>query len=95
MTVMVRVPFGMAWCVGGGDSVEEEGATLGELWQNLHARYPDLMSRLSLEQGTPSEWLRVSIDGQRIESLDNLDIELRNGAYVELTILAGSAALGH
>ena len=90
MTVSVRIPHGLAWTVGGRDRVEVEGSTIGEVWDNLHAAYPELMWRLSDGPGQPSFWVRVTIDGQRAEHPTRLDAPVTDGAEIAFHILPGS-----
>lgn len=89
MTVSVRIPHGLAWTVGGRDRVEVEGSTLGEVWDNLHTAYPELMWRLS-EGSRPSFWVRVTIDGHRAQHPTSLDTPLSDGAELAFHILPGS-----
>lgn len=90
MSVSVRIPHGLAWATGGQGRVEVEGSTLGEVWANLDATYPDLMWRLAEGPGRPSFWLRVSIDGRPAEHPPRLDTPLRAGAEVAFHIIPGS-----
>ena len=92
MTVAVRVPYGLTWSTGGHDIVLAEGSTLGEVWDDLHAAYPDLMWRLSLEQGPPSLWVRVTVDGRPGEHPVQLQTPLADGSDVEIHVLAASGA---
>jgi molybdopterin converting factor small subunit len=90
MTVSVRIPHGLAWTVGGRDRVEVEGSTVGEVWDNLRATYPDLMWRLSDGPDRPSFWVRVTIDGRSAEHPTRLDTPLTDGAEIAIHILPGS-----
>ena len=90
MTVSVRIPHGLAWTVGGRDRVEVEGSTIGEVWDNLRAAYPDLMWRLSDGPDRPSFWVRVTIDGRSAEHPTRLDTPLTDGAQLAFHILPGS-----
>ena len=90
MPVFVRVPYGLEWAVGGSRRVEVEGSTLGEVWDNLDAAYPDLMWRLADGPGRPSFWLRVTIDGQAAEHPTRLDTPVEDGSEVAFHILPGS-----
>ena len=92
MTVAVRVPHGLKWATGGRETVLTQGSTLGEMWDQLHAAHPDLMWRLSLEQGPPSFWVRVSINGQASDHPIRVETPLADGSEVELHILPGSGA---
>ena len=90
MSVSVRIPHGLAWATGGQGRLEVEGSTLGEVWDNLDAAYPELMWRLSEGPGQPSFWVRVSIDGQPAEHPPRLDTPLPDGSEVAFHILPGS-----
>jgi hypothetical protein len=90
MTVSVRIPHGLTWTTGGREWVEVDGATLGEVWENLHATYPDLMWRLSEGPTRPSFWVRVTVDGRAAEHPTRLDLPLSDGAELALHILPGS-----
>ena len=94
MAVIVRVPHGMAWCVGNQKTVEASGATVRELWQNLHTSYPELMWRLSKEQGSPSFWVRITVDGRPLDQLEGLDTRLGPDSVVALQVLEGAAPGG-
>jgi|SRR5581483_791131 len=90
MTVTVRVPHGLSWATGDRDRVVVEGSTLGEVWNNLHAAYPELMWRLSAGPGRPSFWVRVMIDGRPAEHPTRLETPVSDGAELSLHILPGS-----
>lgn|GEM_PF-4843252 len=92
MTVAVRVPYGLKWSTGGHEVVTAEGSTLGEVWDDLHAAYPELMCRLSLEQGPPSFWVRVTVDGRPAEHPVRLERPLADGSGLEIHVLPGSGA---
>ena len=86
----VRVPLGLEWCVDGERAVDIPGATVREVWANLHAAYPELMWRLSLEQGPPSFWVRILVDGHQVDQLSGLDTAVSETSEVALHILPGS-----
>ena len=92
MTVAVQVPHGLKWSTGGHEVVPAEGSTLGEVWEDLHAAYPELMWRLSVEQGPPSFWIRVTVDGRPCEHPVQTEQPLPHGSNVEIHVLPGSGA---
>lgn len=92
MAVTVQVPYGLEWSTGGHQRVVAQGSTLGEVWDDLHAAYPEMMWRLSLEQGPPSFWVRVTINGQPGEHPVRLETPLADGSEIEIHILPGSGA---
>jgi hypothetical protein len=80
----------LAWTADGLERVETEGSTLGEVWDNLDAAYPELMWRLSAEPGRPSFWVRVMVDGQAMEHPTRLETPLADGAELAVHIIPGS-----
>ncbi|HEX6359608.1 MoaD/ThiS family protein [Actinophytocola sp.] len=92
MTVNVQVPHGMAWCTGGKRVVRAEGTTVGELWADLTSAYPELMWRLSTEDGKPSRWIRIALDGQKVPQ-DNATQEPLDGVtIVAITVMEAAPA---
>lgn len=87
MAINVQVPHGMAWCTGGKRVVQAEGATVGELWADLAAAYPELMWRLSTEEGKPIRWVRIALDGQKVPQETALEASLEGITVVTLTVM--------
>jgi len=92
MTVKVQVPHGMAWCTGGQRVVDGDGATVGELWAHLRTAYPDLMWRLSTEDGAPSRWIRVALDGQKVGQQNAPEASLAGVTIVAITVMEAAPA---
>ena len=92
MSVAVRVPHGLAWAAGGQQTVDVGGSTLGEVWENLHAAYPELMWRVSLEQGPPSFWVTVSLNGEPVERPIRVETPVADGSEIALHIILASGA---
>lgn len=92
MTINVQVPHGMAWCTGGKRVVQAEGATVGELWADLAAAYPELMWRLSTELGQPSQWIRIALDGQKVSQSTASEVSLKAISIVTITVMEAAPA---
>jgi hypothetical protein len=92
LAVTVLVPHGMAWCADGRRIVQAEGSTLRAVWTDLHRSFPELMWRISLEQGPPGFWVRIFIDGEPAQR-ENYDVEVPDGAVISLHVIPG-AGLG-
>jgi hypothetical protein len=87
--VKVQVPHGMAWCTGGERVVSSSGATVEELWQNLRGEQPELMGRLSGDDGKPIQWLRLCVDGRHVAN-DAQDSSIEGAQIVTLTVIEGA-----
>ena len=92
MTVAVRVPHGLAWAADGHQTVDVDGSTLAEVWDNLHAAYPELMWRLTLEEGPANFILTVSVDGRALHQPLQTEVPLTDGSRVTLGVLPASGA---
>ena len=65
---------------------------MGEVWDNLHAAFPELMWRLSLEQGPPSFWVRLSVNGRRLGHPPPRDLPVEDGSEMTLVVVPGGPA---
>jgi molybdopterin converting factor small subunit len=62
--------------VGGEREVAATGSTIGEVLDNLTARFPDLESQLA--------YANVYVDGEDIRTLDELETPVQEGATIIL-----------
>ncbi|MFD2684271.1 MoaD/ThiS family protein [Streptomyces phyllanthi] len=92
MTVKVQVPHGMAWCTGGRRVVDGEGATVGELWKRLAGTHPELMWRLSTEEGDPGRWIRIALDGRKVPQENATQAPLDGVTIVTITVMEAAPA---
>jgi [CysO sulfur-carrier protein]-thiocarboxylate-dependent cysteine synthase len=81
----VRIPPTLRAATGGEREVAGSGATVGELLDDLTARFPDLEGQL--------QFANVYVDGEDIRTLDELETPLREGSTVILLpAMAGGAS---
>ena len=80
----VRIPPTLRAAVGGEREVPGSGDTVGELLDDLMARFPALEGQL--------QYANVYVDGEDIRTLDELETPVREGATVILLpAMAGGA----
>jgi molybdopterin synthase sulfur carrier subunit len=72
----VRIPPTLRAATGGEREVPATGDTVGELLDDLTARFPALQGQL--------QYANVYVDGEDIRTLDELETPVREGATVIL-----------
>jgi sulfur-carrier protein len=72
----VRIPPTLRTATGGEREVPATGGTIGEILDDLTARFPGLEGQL--------QYANVYVDGEDIRTLDELETPVREGATVIL-----------
>jgi molybdopterin converting factor small subunit len=72
----VRIPPTLRTATGGEREVAATGETVGEILDDLTARFPSLEGQL--------QFANVYVDGEDIRTLDELETPVREGATVIL-----------
>jgi molybdopterin synthase sulfur carrier subunit len=72
----VRIPPTLRAATGGEREVAAAGDTVGEILDDLTARFPSLEGQL--------QFANVYVDGEDIRTLDDLETPVRDGATVIL-----------
>ncbi len=75
--------------------VDVEGATVGEVLENLFGRYPDLRLRVIDRHGRVHPYLILFLDGQELPRATLLDAPAPDGAVLELVGAAEGGAAQH
>jgi cysteine synthase/molybdopterin converting factor small subunit len=87
----VRIPPTLRGEVGGARQVEADGGTVGELLEDLAARYPALGAQL-LENGGVAPFVNVYLGGEDVRTLDGLDTTVEPGqTLILLPAMAGGS----
>jgi cysteine synthase/molybdopterin converting factor small subunit len=87
----VRIPPTLRGEVGGARQVEADGNTVGELLQDLAARYPSLGEQI-LEDGNVAPFVNVYLAGEDVRTLDGLETAVDAGqTLILLPAMAGGA----
>lgn len=84
MSVTVRIPTTMRPLVGGGSSVQVEGATLSEVLSNLNAAHPGFDDRLFDETGGLRKFVNVFVADDDVRYLDGLNTSVPSGETVSI-----------
>ena len=79
----VRIPPTLRPATGGERQVEAEGATIGELLEDLTARYPELRAQLWEDAGI-APFVNVYLGGEDVRTLAGLETPVADGATVIL-----------
>ncbi|THA53232.1 ubiquitin-like small modifier protein 1 [Streptomyces sp. A1136] len=84
MAVSVSIPTILRTCTGGEKTVTGEGATLGELIDDLERQYPGLKQRL-VKEGDLHRFVDVYINDEHAKrDLNGLQTALKDGDDVAL-----------
>ena len=84
MAVEVRLPNILRANAGGEASVEAEGVTVGEVFENLATRYPELRASLLTPEGDMHRHLNVFLNDDDVRYLGKLDAKVGDGDVVTL-----------
>ena len=79
MAVDVRLPTLLRAQADGASSVAAEGATVGEVFADLVARYPALAGSLIDDQGGLHKFVNVYRNDDDIRYLEQLDTKVTDG----------------
>jgi MoaD family protein len=82
MSVTVNLPTVLARLAGGQRCIEVSGRTLGEVVEQLAARYPDLAPRLRDERGSPYPFVTIYLNGEDIRFRGGFEAPVEDGDEV-------------
>ena len=89
MAVTVKLPTQLRAAAGGSAEAEVDGATVGEVLDDLFERYTELRERISEDDGSLRRFVNVYVEGEDIRFLDGLETPVADGG--EVTILPAVA----
>lgn len=89
MTVDVRLPTVLRSAAGGQATVAAEGATVGEVFEDLIRQHPGLKAQLLTDQGDLHRHLNVFLNDDDIRYLGRLDAKV--GEQDTLTLMPAVA----
>jgi molybdopterin converting factor small subunit len=79
----VRIPPTLRGDVGGARELEADGATVGDVIEDLVERYPSLRSQL-FQNGGIGSFVNVFLGGEDVRTLDGLETPVGSGSTVIL-----------
>ncbi len=92
MTVEVRVTANLQKMVDGQRSLQGEGASVGELLDDLESRYPGFKGQI-VTDGQLHRFVNIYLNDEDIRFLDKLETPIKEGDTLSiLPALAGGAA---
>jgi MoaD family protein len=80
----IRLPTVLRAQAGGQSNVSVDGATVGEVFQQLTEQYPGLRGNLLDEQGGLHKFVNVYINDEDIRYLDGLDTKVGDGDVLSI-----------
>lgn len=84
MPVEVRIPTVFRKFTGNESVVSVEGSTIGELLEQIEARYPGFKEQLMSEDGQLHRFVNVYVNDEDARYLDKLDTKVSEGDTVSL-----------
>jgi len=84
MAVEVRLPTLLRPHADGSSSVAVDGATVGEVFGGLTARYPGLAGQLVDGEGGLHKFVNVYCNDDDIRYLDQLDTKVTDGDVISI-----------
>jgi len=84
MAVEIKLPNVLRAQADGQATVAVDGATVGEVFNNLVAQYPGLRANLLSEDGGLHKFVNVYKDDDDIRYLDGLDTKVGDGDEISI-----------
>ena len=84
MAVAVRLPTLLRSHADGAATVTAEGATVGEVFTDLVAKYPGMAGNLIDEQGGLHKFVNVYRNDDDIRYLEQLDTKVSDGDVISI-----------
>jgi len=84
LSVEVRLPTMLRAHAGGAATVQADGETVGQVFEDLAARYPGLASQVITDDGTLHKFVNVYVGDDDIRYLDKLDTKVADGASISI-----------
>jgi molybdopterin synthase sulfur carrier subunit len=79
MSVTVRVPTVFRTLTGGSSEVAVEGATVGQVLDNLEAAHPGFKTKLFTPEGGLQRFVNLFVADDDVRFLDGLDTPVPDG----------------
>jgi sulfur-carrier protein len=92
VSVEVRIPTMLRSAVGGSSAVTVDGATIGEILDELGRRFPALAGQVVTDDGSLHKFVNIYLNDDDIRYLAKLDTKVGEGDTVSiLPAVAGGA----
>ena len=84
VAVQIRIPTILRPDAGGQAVVEAQGATVGELFADLVARFPTLKDKVITEDGELHKFVNVYVNVDDVRYLDKLDTKVSDADTISI-----------
>jgi sulfur-carrier protein len=84
MSVEVRLPTVLRPHAGGASTVTANGATIGEVLNDLVTTYPGMAGQVLTDEGTLHRFVNVYVDDDDVRYLEQLETKVPDGATVSI-----------
>jgi MoaD family protein len=84
VAVQIRIPTILRPDAGGQAVVEAQGATVGELFADLVARFPTLKDKVITEDGELHKFVNVYVNDDDVRYLDRLDTKVSDADTISI-----------
>jgi sulfur-carrier protein len=84
MAQTVIIPTPLRKFTGDVELVEVQGQTVGDVFNQLEARYPGIQARLCEENGELRRFINVYVDGEDIRFLNRLQTQVSERAEISI-----------
>lgn len=85
MAVTVRIPTVLRELAGGQAKVQASGATVGEVLSEVGEDHPDLLDRITEDDGDLREFLNLYVNGRNIRMAEELETAVEDGDEISIT----------
>ena len=84
MATTIRIPTPLRKLTGERETVEADGATIGEILQSLDTSYPGLKERICDDQGNVRRFVNVYLNDEDIRFLDEKATTVKDGDEISI-----------
>ncbi|MCI0337103.1 MAG: MoaD/ThiS family protein [Acidobacteria bacterium] len=84
MSQTVIIPTPLRRLTNGVETIEVQGSTVSDIFDQLEAQFPGIRARLCEENGELRRFINVYIDGEDIRFLDRLQTSVGEKAEVSI-----------
>jgi MoaD family protein len=84
MTVEVRIPTMMRPDAGGQATAQANGATVGEVLEDLVLQFPRLQGKFTNEDGSLHKFVNVYVNDEDVRYLERLDTKVADGDEIAI-----------
>ncbi len=84
MPVEIRLPTVLRAHADGQPNVSVDGATIGEVFNNLVTQYPGLRGNLLDDEGGLHKFVNVYVNDEDVRYLDGLDTKVGDGDAISI-----------